>query len=192
MTENLALLWSSNSSRTSGRSAASTSARRLSCGCWCASPNSIMSTGSTNSQRRCSTTFLASRPRSRPRSFNHLLGVVRGLLDWAVTYELLPSSPLHGPGDVAAPPRASRSCSTSRAARRLLEAAAALPDNPRALQRGPTYRTIFALCYGLGLRAGEAAGCAWAMLTHNAICWWCGAASSARPGSSRTVRASAS
>ena len=29
--------------------------------------------------------FLASRPRSRPRSFNHLLGVVRGLLDWAVT-----------------------------------------------------------------------------------------------------------
>ena len=33
--------------------------------------------------------FLASRPRSRPRSFNHLLGVVRGLLDWAVTYELL-------------------------------------------------------------------------------------------------------
>ena len=39
--------------------------------------------------------FLASRPRSRPRSFNHLLGVVRGLLDWAVTYELLQSSPLH-------------------------------------------------------------------------------------------------
>ena len=39
--------------------------------------------------------FLASRPRSRPRSFNHLLGVVRGLLDWAVTFELLQSSPLH-------------------------------------------------------------------------------------------------
>ena len=29
---------------------------------------------------------------------------------------------------------------------------------PRAAQRGPTYRTIFALCYGLGLRAGEACG----------------------------------
>jgi len=43
-------------------------------------------------------------------------------------------------------------------ARRLLAAAAALPDNPRALQRGPTYRAIFALCYGLGLRAGEACG----------------------------------
>src|SRR5208283_4198739 len=31
-----------------------------------------------------------------------------------------------------------------------------LPDNSRARGRGPTYRAIFALCYGLGLRAGEA------------------------------------
>jgi integrase len=43
-------------------------------------------------------------------------------------------------------------------ARRLLDAAGALPDNSRAAQRGPTYRTIFALCDGLGLRAGEACG----------------------------------
>lgn len=43
-------------------------------------------------------------------------------------------------------------------ARQLLAAAAALPDNPRAPQRGLTYRCIFALCYGLGLRAGEACG----------------------------------
>jgi integrase len=101
--------------------------------------------------------FLASRPRSRPRSFNHLLGVVSGLLDWAVTYELLQSSPLH---------TRRRRGTTARipfvfdvaAARRLLEAAGALPDNPRALQRGPTYRTIFALCYGLGLRADEVCG----------------------------------
>ena len=42
--------------------------------------------------------------------------------------------------------------------RRLLDAAAALPDNSRARQRGPAYRAIFALCYGLGLRAGEACG----------------------------------
>ena len=83
--------------------------------------------------------FLASRPRSRPRSFNHLLGVVRGLLDWAVTYELLQTSPLH---------TRRRRATTARipfvfdiaAARRLLDAAAALPDNPRARQRGPTYR----------------------------------------------------
>lgn len=101
--------------------------------------------------------LLASRPRSRPRSFNHLLGVVRGLLDWAVTYELLQSSPLH---------TRRRRGTTARipfvfdltATRRLLDAAAALPDNERARQRGPTYRTIFALCYGLGLRAGEVCG----------------------------------
>ena len=43
-------------------------------------------------------------------------------------------------------------------ARQLLEAAAALPDNPRATGRGPTYHAIFVLCYGLGLRAGEACG----------------------------------
>lgn len=101
--------------------------------------------------------FLASRPRSRPRSFNHLLGVVACLLDWAVAQELLEASPL----------RAHRRRVTSARmpflfdaaqARRLLDAAAALPDNPRAAQRGPTYRTIFALCYGLGLRAGEACG----------------------------------
>lgn len=43
-------------------------------------------------------------------------------------------------------------------ARCLLDAAAALPDNSRAVERGSTYRTIFALCYGLGLRAGKACG----------------------------------
>jgi integrase len=40
----------------------------------------------------------------------------------------------------------------------LLDAAARLPDNSRAQQRGATYHAIFALCYGLGLRAGEACG----------------------------------
>jgi integrase len=99
--------------------------------------------------------FLVSRPRSRPRSFNHLLGVVRGLLDWAVTWQLLEASPL----------QARRRRVTSQRipflfdpdqARRLLDAAAALPDRPRAPARGPTYHAIFALCYGLGLRAGEA------------------------------------
>ena len=40
-------------------------------------------------------------------------------------------------------------------ARSLLEAAAQLPSNPRALDRGETYKMIFALLYGLGLRVGE-------------------------------------
>lgn len=101
--------------------------------------------------------FLATRPRSRPRSYNHLLGVIAGLLDWAVAQQLLAASPL----------RAQRRRTTSievpflfdpSQARRLLDAAAALPDNSRGAERGPTYRTIFALCYGLGLRAGEACG----------------------------------
>jgi hypothetical protein len=38
--------------------------------------------------------FLASRPRSRPKAFNHLLCVVRCLLDWAVAQQLIETSPL--------------------------------------------------------------------------------------------------
>ena len=99
--------------------------------------------------------FLASRPRSRPKAFNHLLGVVRCLLDWAVAQQLIETSPL----------LARRRRVTSQPipyildqqqVRRLLDAAGALPDNARARGRAATYRTIFALCYGLGLRAGAA------------------------------------
>ena len=101
--------------------------------------------------------FLASRPRSRPKGFNNLLSVVRCLLDWAVTQQLIEISPL----------RARRRRVTSEPipflfdqaqVRLLLDAAGRLPDNPRASGRATTYRTIFALCYGLGLRAGEACG----------------------------------
>lgn len=101
--------------------------------------------------------FVASRPRQRARSFNHLVGILGCFLDWAVTQQRLDTSPL----------RRTRRRETGRRlpflfdttqARQLLEAAAALPDNPRATGRGPTYHAIFALCYGLGLRAGEACG----------------------------------
>ena len=43
------------------------------------------------------------------------------------------------------------------AIRRLLAAAALLPDNSRAPMRGPAYETMFALLAGLGLRIGEVA-----------------------------------
>jgi integrase len=99
--------------------------------------------------------FFASRPRSRPRSFNHLLGVVRCLMEWAVAQELLAASPLRTGRRRVTSARVPFLFDAAQA-RRLLGAAAALPDNSRASQRGPTYRTIFALCYGLGLRAGEA------------------------------------
>ena len=101
--------------------------------------------------------FLASRPRSRPRSFNHLLGVVRCLLDWAVAYEHLETSPLRARRRRVTAARIPFLFDPAQA-RWLLDSAAALPDNPRAQQRGSTYRAIFALCYGLGLRAGEACG----------------------------------
>ena len=101
--------------------------------------------------------FLTSRPRSRPRSFNHLLGVVAGLLDWAVTRELLQASPLQVRRRRVTSSRVPFLFGASQA-RCLLKAAATLPDNSRARQRGPTYHAIFALCYGLGLRAGEACG----------------------------------
>lgn len=99
--------------------------------------------------------FVASRGRERARSFNHLVAILGCFLDWAVTQQRLDASPL----------RRTRRRDTARRlpflfdaalARRLLEAAAALPDNPRAPGRGPTYHGIFVLCYGLGLRAGEA------------------------------------
>jgi integrase len=101
--------------------------------------------------------FVASRPRTRARSFNHLVGVVGCFLDWAVTQHRLQISPLH---------RTRRRQTDQRLpflfdlvhARQLLQAAAALPDNSRATGRGSTYHAIFALCYGLGLRAGEACG----------------------------------
>lgn len=101
--------------------------------------------------------FLASRPRHRPRSFNHLLGVVRGFLDWAVSQAVVPASPLHVRPRRVTAARLPFIFDVVHA-RRLLAAAAALPDNARAPHRGPTYRVLFALCYGLGLRAGEACG----------------------------------
>jgi integrase len=101
--------------------------------------------------------FLASRPRPHPRGFNHLLGVVRCLLDWAVTWGLLEASPLQARRHRVTEQRIPFLFDPVQA-RRLLDAAAALPDGPRAPARGPTYHAIFALCYGLGLRAGEACG----------------------------------
>jgi integrase len=101
--------------------------------------------------------FVASRPRQRARSFNHLVGILGCFLDWAVTQQRLEASPWH---------RTRRRETAQRLpflfdpvqARRLLQAAAALPDNPRATGRGLTYHCIFVLCYGLGLRVGEACG----------------------------------
>jgi site-specific recombinase XerD len=101
--------------------------------------------------------FLVSRPRTTPRSYNHLLGTVARLFNWLVGQGLLERSPLR-----AKPRRQTAQripfLFDRTTARQLLEAAGRLPDNPRAPKRGLTYRTIFALLYyGLGLRVGEVA-----------------------------------
>lgn len=101
--------------------------------------------------------FLASRPRARPRSFNHLLGVVAVFLDWTVSQQLLAASPLRTRRRRVTAERIPFLFDPGQV-RRMLDLAGGLADNPRARGRSVTYRTIFALCYGLGLRAGEACG----------------------------------
>jgi site-specific recombinase XerD len=99
--------------------------------------------------------FLASRPRQRPRSYNHLLCTIRRLFDWMVVQGIVPRSP------VQARPRRQVAqripfIFDQPAARRLLAAASGLRDNPKGPMRGITYHAIFAILYGLGLRVGEA------------------------------------
>jgi integrase len=79
------------------------------------------------------------------------------MLQWAVTSELIPAFPMQARRRRAGPAPVPFLFDQAQA-RRLLDAAGALPDNPKAAHRGQTYRTIFALCYGLGLRTGEACG----------------------------------
>lgn len=99
--------------------------------------------------------FLLSRPRSRPRSYNHLRCTVGRLLAYLVDRGKLTQTPLRSP------PRRARYQRTpfifdAAAAKRLLALAKALPSEGGTLRRGETYFVIFALLYGLGLRVGEA------------------------------------
>ncbi|HXZ76327.1 MAG TPA: tyrosine-type recombinase/integrase [Streptosporangiaceae bacterium] len=67
---------------------------------------------------------------------------------------LFPAASPPTPGELSARPVPVRRLASAPPARCRGRTA----DNPRARGRGPTYRAIFALCYGLGLRAGEACG----------------------------------
>jgi site-specific recombinase XerD len=101
--------------------------------------------------------FMASRPRSRPRSYNHLLCTVRRLFDWLFQHEKIVQSPVRiGPRRVTAHRRPF--IFDTPTAARLLALARDLPDNPRAPMRGATYHALFAILYGLGLRVAEACG----------------------------------
>jgi site-specific recombinase XerD len=99
--------------------------------------------------------FLASRPRSRPRSYNHLRCTIGRLFAYLVGHGKVARNPLQSP------PRRTRYQRSpfifdQAAARRLLSTARALADRGGTLERGSSYYLIFAILYGLGLRVGEA------------------------------------
>ncbi len=83
--------------------------------------------------------FLASRPRTTPRSYNHLLGVLRVFFDWSVDFEICPTSPVR-----ARPRRQTRQrlpfLFDLPHAQRLVSAAATLP-RPRG-RRGVARRDL--------------------------------------------------
>ncbi|MCP3441161.1 tyrosine-type recombinase/integrase [Bradyrhizobium sp. CCGUVB14] len=98
--------------------------------------------------------FLLSRPRSRPRSYNHLRCTVGRLFSYLVDHEKLAQTPLRSP------PRRGRYQRApfifdAKTASRLLALAKDLPSNGGTIDRGNTYFVLFAVLYGLGLRVGE-------------------------------------
>ncbi|MFC3320437.1 MULTISPECIES: tyrosine-type recombinase/integrase [Mesorhizobium] len=104
--------------------------------------------------------FFLSRPRARPRSFNHLVGVVGRLFEWMVEHDVIDRSPVTMKPRRRGNPRPP--CILDlRTAQQLIERAAELPDQNNAQLRGPAYATIFSLLFGLGLRVGEVARLRW-------------------------------
>jgi integrase len=104
--------------------------------------------------------FFLSRPRDRPRSFNHLVGVVWRLFEWMVEHEVIDRSPvtmkLRRRGQ-ARPP-----CILGlQDVQQLVDLAGQFPDRSTAPLRGPAYSTIFSLLFGLGLRVGEVTRLRW-------------------------------
>lgn len=99
--------------------------------------------------------FLVSRPRSKPRSYNHLRCTISRLFAYLVGHGKVSRNPLQSPPRRARYQR-SPFIFDQAAARRLLATARALADRGSALDRGSTYHLIFAILYGLGLRVGEA------------------------------------
>lgn len=98
--------------------------------------------------------FLVSRPRPAPGSYNHLHGSLVRFFDWMIHQERLQRSPVR-----SKPRRGTRVrlpfLLDPAAARRLFDVAGRLPDNRSTTCRGSSFRTIFTLLYGLGLRVGE-------------------------------------
>src|SRR5579875_1383124 len=101
--------------------------------------------------------FLKSRPRARPRSYNHLVGVLRRFYAWALLQEFTRCNPVNAPLRRETSQQM-RYLFDLNDAQHLLELVRSLPDRSRAPHRALVYETVFILLYGLGLRAGEVAG----------------------------------
>ena len=102
--------------------------------------------------------FLASRPRSQPRSFNHLVGVVGCMLDWAVTQRAAGGSPLQDPAAASDRDTDCRSSSIRPRPPAARRGGARFPDNSRAPHRGPTYRGDLRALLWARAAGGEACG----------------------------------
>ena len=99
--------------------------------------------------------FLLSRPRSRPRSYNHLRCTIGRLFSYLVDRGKLAETPLRSPPRRGAYQRTPFIFDPA-AAQRLLALAKALPGRGGTLDSGSTYFALFAILDGLGLRVGEA------------------------------------
>jgi integrase/recombinase XerD len=99
--------------------------------------------------------FLLSRPRSRPRSYNHLRCTLGRLFAYLVDQGKLTRTPVQSPPRRSMYQRAPFIFDVA-GARHLLAVAKTLPDKGGTLERGQTYYVLFAVLYGLGLRVGEA------------------------------------
>lgn len=98
--------------------------------------------------------FLMSRNRGRPRSYNHLLCVIRCFIKWFANQEEL-THVFHLPMSRRTTSQRLPFIFNDEQAAQLLKVTAQLPDNSRAKHRGHIYSVIFSLLYNLGLRVGE-------------------------------------
>jgi integrase len=98
--------------------------------------------------------FLASRPRPRPRSYNHLRCTLVRLFAWMVGQGRIGRTPVQSGPRRGTYQRQPFIFDVS-SARQLLDLARTLPGRGGTIERGNTYYAIFAILYGLGLRVGE-------------------------------------
>ena len=98
--------------------------------------------------------FLASRPRPRPRSYNHLRCTIARLFAWLVGQGRIERTPVQSHPRRGAYQR-QPFIFDATAARRLLDLVQMLPDKGGTVLRGKTYHALLAILYGLGLRVSE-------------------------------------